>query len=99
MRLLALLSCSLIQDDGELLDLFTRLSAYSGSIVFWGTLHHLRHHIALDIEQYDHPSLFHGLHVCLASLSFFFHCTIYGVLTLSWCADRILDYIYAGISQ
>lgn len=36
------------------------------------TLHYLRHYIVLDIGQYDHPSLFHGLRIRLATVCLYF---------------------------
>jgi hypothetical protein len=60
-----------MQHDGQLLDLFARLPANCGSAVF-SDVALLRHYIVLDIGPYDHPSLFHGLRIRLATVCLYF---------------------------
>lgn len=61
-----------MQHDGLLLDLFARRLLSTLVLLCSGTLRYLRHYIVLDIGQYDHPSLFHGLRIHLTTVCLYF---------------------------
>jgi len=66
MRLLVLLSCLSTQYDDTPLN-FPAVSIDSPLVLFliFGTLHYF---LFLDIEEYDYPSLFHELHIRIATV-------------------------------